>query len=313
MLAEDHRVGVADRRLEQHLGVFGGGRADHLEAGHVGEPGLGVLRMEGPGADPAAGGQADHHRAGGLPAVVELGQHVDHLVEAAGNEVAELHLDHRPVAEERGAGGDAQGAAFGDRGVAHPVRPLRPQALGDPEGAFERPDVLAHQDHAAIAPHLLAERLVHPFDVILRLADQLLVERRVERGVDRGIDLDLRQSRPVADLDFRLGTGQRPLERAFDQLGDPPLEPGDLLRRRPALADQPAGVGRHRVGRQVLLELGLGHHLERIVAFAVAAHPAEHRLDQGGPSPARARATARAKQAAISSGSLPSTVSAAMP
>ena len=53
----------------------------HDQAGHVGEPGLGVLRVEGSRSHSPTCGQAHDQRAGSLPAVEELGGEVDHLVE----------------------------------------------------------------------------------------------------------------------------------------------------------------------------------------------------------------------------------------
>src|ERR1700680_1244020 len=89
------------------------------------------------------GGEADDDGAGDLPAVVELRGDVDELVEAAGDEVGELHLDHRAVAEDGGADGDADGAALGDRGVEHAMGPAGVEAAGGAEGSLEGADVLA--------------------------------------------------------------------------------------------------------------------------------------------------------------------------
>ncbi len=117
VLAVDHRIGVADRRLQQALGVLGGGRAYHLEPGHMGEPGLRVLGVE---------------RAG---------------------------------PQERRAGGDTQGAALGDRGVEHPLRPTLMKTAGDAEGALESADVLPQDDDLVVALHLFEQRPLDPLDV----------------------------------------------------------------------------------------------------------------------------------------------------
>ena len=97
VLEEEHRVVVADRRLEQALGVVGGRRLDHLEAGRVEEERLGVERVERPAADAAAARPADHHRHAGAVAVAARRGEVGEHVEAAGDEVDELHLA-RPAA-----------------------------------------------------------------------------------------------------------------------------------------------------------------------------------------------------------------------
>ena len=55
---------------------------------------------KGPGARAAADGARITTGTRAAPAPVGLGQVVDDLVEAAGDEVAELHLDHGDVAAE---------------------------------------------------------------------------------------------------------------------------------------------------------------------------------------------------------------------
>src|SRR5205823_165993 len=62
VLAEHDRVGVADGRSEQSVGVGGGRRARDLESGMVVEPGLDVLGVVGPAADSAAVGAAHDQR-----------------------------------------------------------------------------------------------------------------------------------------------------------------------------------------------------------------------------------------------------------
>ena len=62
---------------------------------------------KGPAPVPPPDGSADHHRHARSPAVVGLGQVVHDLVEAAGDEIAELHLDHGHEAVE----GEAEGRA----------------------------------------------------------------------------------------------------------------------------------------------------------------------------------------------------------
>src|SRR5215212_3373307 len=65
-LEEDDGVVVADRRLEQAAGIGRIGRAEHLQAGDVGEPGVEALGMLGGQLVAAAAGSADDERAARL-------------------------------------------------------------------------------------------------------------------------------------------------------------------------------------------------------------------------------------------------------
>jgi len=65
VLDEHHRVLVADGRLEQALGVVGGRRHHHFQAGDVGEPGLQRLRvLGGVGAAGTGHGAVDNGQVG---------------------------------------------------------------------------------------------------------------------------------------------------------------------------------------------------------------------------------------------------------
>ena len=121
MLEEDDRVGIGDRREQQPLGVRGRRRREHLQAGRVHEPGLGILRVERPAGEAAAARQAHDDRGREPQTVVQLAGDVDELVEAAGDEVGELHLADRPHADDRGADGAADDRLLGDRRVDHAV------------------------------------------------------------------------------------------------------------------------------------------------------------------------------------------------
>src|SRR3954470_10235299 len=172
VLEEQHGVRVADRADDQALGVLGGRRRHDLQPGRVHEPRLRVLRVEGPAAEAAAARQP--HRDGDVQpeAVVGLAAHVDELVEAAGDEVGELHLADRPHAHHAGADGRADDRRLGQRRVHHAVRAeLVDEAVGDLERAAEDPDVLAHQEHALVRAHLLAQAV----------ADRLQVRHRRHR------------------------------------------------------------------------------------------------------------------------------------
>src|SRR3954451_21439079 len=92
VLHEQHRVGVAHGGDQQALGVLGRGGGDDLDAGRVQEPRLGVLRVERAAAEAAAARQPDGDVHREPLAVVHLPGDVDELIEAAGDEVGELHL-----------------------------------------------------------------------------------------------------------------------------------------------------------------------------------------------------------------------------
>ncbi len=169
VLDEDHRVVVADRRLQQRLGVGRGRGAGDQQAGD-----LEVERLEAVGVGraelmAAASRHPDHHRHLRL-AVEHVGDRrgmVDDLVQRQQREVDGHQLDDRPQATHRGADPGADDRVLGDRRVAHPaLAELVQQAVGDLEGAAEDTDVLAHHEDALVAPHLLGHRvaqsLAHP-------------------------------------------------------------------------------------------------------------------------------------------------------
>ena len=160
VLHEDDRVGVAHGGDQQALGVLGRRGRDDLQPGRVHEPRLGVLRVERAAREAAAGGQPDgdvHRQA--LP-VVHLAGDVDELVEAAGDEVRELHLADRPHPLDGGADGAADDRRLGQRRVHHAVgAELVDEAVGHLEGAAEDADVLAHHEDALVGAHLLAHRV----------------------------------------------------------------------------------------------------------------------------------------------------------
>ena len=168
VLEVDHRVVVADRRLQQAFRVVRRGWRDDLETGPVDEPRLRVLRVVQPAADVAAARRAHDDRHGRAPAVpvAKRRRLVDDLIETARDEVGELHLGNRPVAAQRGADADADDRRLGDRGVddAH-LAELVGQPLGDAECAAVGSDILAEHEHLRIAPHLFEEGLTNGFEV----------------------------------------------------------------------------------------------------------------------------------------------------
>ena len=98
-------------------------------------------------------GGAAHHEP-------ELRGLVDDLVEGDRGEVGELELDHGTEPGERGADPAADEAALGQRRVPDPLGAVAlVEALGRPEEAADRADVLAHHDHVRVGVQLELERL----------------------------------------------------------------------------------------------------------------------------------------------------------
>ena len=151
VLQEHHRAWIADRRLEQALGVGGGVRRDHLEPGHMGVPGRVVLAVLRGDAGGSAVRPAEHDRAMHLAArhIERLGGRVDDVVDRLHGEVPGHELDDRLEPGEGRADADAGEAIFGDRRVDHARRAeLVEQALGHFIGALVLADLLAHDEHA---------------------------------------------------------------------------------------------------------------------------------------------------------------------
>ena len=165
---EDHRIGIADRGLEQALGVGGGRGRDHLQAGNVREPGRIILAVLGGDARGGAVRPAEHDRAAHLAArhIKRLGRRIDQLVHRLHGEIEGHELDDRLQAGERRADAQAGKAVLGDRRVDHAlVAELLQQSLRDLVGALIFGDLLAHHEHVLVAPHLLghgvAQRFAH--------------------------------------------------------------------------------------------------------------------------------------------------------
>jgi len=163
MLDEHHRVVVADGGDQHALRVARRRRHDHLQPGHVREPGVQRLAVLVGLAPAAADDGADHHRhfhrAAG--AVGMRGDHVDELVHAEQQEVhAHVHVD-RPHAVDRRAQAEPGHGVLGElRAEAAGRAELLHQALGAVEDALVVADVDAVGEHGAVAPHLFLHRLV---------------------------------------------------------------------------------------------------------------------------------------------------------
>jgi len=133
----------------------------------VGEERLDALRMVQPAADAAAVGRADDHWAVPVAAgaVVDQRRLVHDLVEGGEDVVRELDLADRVHPGHRRADPDRDDAQLGQRGVDHTVRAvLIKQADGRAEDAAARADVLAGDEDAIVALHLLVHRLAQSFD-----------------------------------------------------------------------------------------------------------------------------------------------------
>jgi hypothetical protein len=164
VLEEDHRVVVADGGDHQSLGVGRRRRHHHLQPRNMRDPGMERLRMLGAqiGTDADGGAQDQRHTA--LPAreVMDLGGLIDELVHHERDEIAEHHLEHRPLARHGGADRHAERARFGDRRVDHALgAEFGEQAFGLLEHAAGRGHVLAEEGDGGIAAHLAEQGFEH--------------------------------------------------------------------------------------------------------------------------------------------------------
>ena len=158
VLEEDHRVGIADRRLEQALRVGGGVGRDHLEARHVGVPRGVVVAVLGADTSGGAVGAAEHDRTAELAAghVQGLGRRVDDVVDRLHGEVEGHELDDGLEPHEGGTDADAGESVLGDRGIDHAARAeLLQQPLRNLVGALVLGDLLAHHEDGLVLAHLL--------------------------------------------------------------------------------------------------------------------------------------------------------------
>ena len=280
MLEVEHRVPILEGGDQQPLGVVRRGRRHHLEAGHAREPRLDVLRVERPRPHAAPDGHAHDHRHRGRPAVIRLGQVVHDLVEAAGDEVAELHLDHRDVAVEGQAQRRAQGTGLDDRRVADPLAAeLGHEPFGHLEHAAVLGDVLPQEHDPRVAAHRLAETVADGVDV----AGVAGGSHRLRGGRDRP---RARGRVDVAQLALGGGDGIGGRQRLVDQGVDARLHLGP---QRVAL-----GGGEDPAGEEELLEAQHGILLRPLVeellrhvvgarGLLVAPHAEGLELEQRGP------------------------------
>src|SRR5690606_4496042 len=160
---EDHRVGIADRGLEQALGVGRSGRHDHLETGDVRVPALECLRVLCSQLQRCATGSSEDNRAADLSTahVSNLGGCVHHLIDGQQREVPGHHLDYRAQSHHGRTDTDAGESQFGDRSVDHATSTeLLQQAARHLVGAIILGNFLTHEVYVVVPLHLFAERLV---------------------------------------------------------------------------------------------------------------------------------------------------------
>ena len=196
VLEEQHRVVAADRRAQQAGRVLRVRRKRDADAGAVREDALARLAVvRRAAAQVAADRDADHHRAreGVVRPVAHHRHFVAELHHRRPDVVEELDLDDRLDAARRHADGAADDVGLGERRVEHAVAAERPlQAVRDLEdaalalhslerlGAAAVGDVLAEDDDARVARHLVFQRAVDGRDHRVRLAFGL--RGRVEGG-----------------------------------------------------------------------------------------------------------------------------------
>ena len=168
VLEVHHRVVVADRRLQQPLGVVCRRRRDHFQPGPMDEPGLRILRVIETAADIAAARRPDddrYHRAAAI-AEPQRRRLVDDLIEAARDEIGELHLGDRTIAALRRADADPDDRRLRDRRVDDAeIAELFVEALRHAEGAAVGADILAEHEYFRVAAHFFGKRLANRFQV----------------------------------------------------------------------------------------------------------------------------------------------------
>ena len=142
------------------------GRHDS-EARHVRVVRLDALRVIRAAAQAATVGGADHQRTlrVAIGAEADARGVGDDVIGGRVHEVGELNLGHRAQAAHRHAHRQAGDPELHHRRIDHPLgAELSQQAVGRAEHPAERANVLAEDDDALVALHLLAQRFAHRFD-----------------------------------------------------------------------------------------------------------------------------------------------------
>src|ERR1700677_1695938 len=157
---------IADCGFDQALGVVGRGRANHLEAGIVDEPHLGILRVERTAVNVSTAWAAEDKRRERAPEVVRLRDHVADLVHGAGDEIHELKFGDRAHAGERRSEGRADDGGLGDGRVDDALgTEAVDESVGDFEGAAVDADVFAQAEDGGVVLHLFPDSLADGFEI----------------------------------------------------------------------------------------------------------------------------------------------------
>ncbi len=165
VLEEEHGVIVADRGLQQPLGIIRSRGIDHLQPGRVHEIHLRIRGVERASVHAAAGRPTNHHRGRGIPEVMSLGDKIRDLIERANDEVDELHFANGTQAAVAHPASSADDGALADRRINHalPAEALE-QTFAGLEGAAVNADIFAHQNDRRVALHLLEHGLLDGFE-----------------------------------------------------------------------------------------------------------------------------------------------------
>ena len=179
VLKKHDGIVVADRRLQQTLGILGGAGSYDLEAGEMAEE---ILKRLGVLAGVAAAGphrRAQYHRNIALSAghITDLCRLIEQGVRALGGEVVIHQLDDRAHTTDRRADRHTDKALFGDRRVDHAVgAELLQKALGNGKDIAHDGHIFAHNEHLFVAKHFFMQRFADRLanrDLLAHLATHL--------------------------------------------------------------------------------------------------------------------------------------------
>ena len=163
---EDHRIGIADRGLQQALGIGSVGRRNHLQAWNVRVPRRIILAVLGGDACGDSIRPAEHNLATHLSArhVQGLRGGIDQLVNRLHGEVECHEFDDGLQTCECRADAKAGKSVLGDRRVddAFGAEFLQ-QALRDLVRTLIFGDLLAHHEDVFVASHFLGHRVAQRF------------------------------------------------------------------------------------------------------------------------------------------------------
>src|ERR1700723_3178713 len=166
VLEKNHGILIADRGLDQSLGVVCGCWANDFQSGGVHKPHLRILRMKWAAMPVAAARAAQHQRSGRSPAIMRRTDHVGDLVEGAADEIHELEFGDWTHAGERGSESRANYGGFGDGSVDDALgAEAVDESVGDFEGAAVDADVFTEAEDGGVAVHFFPDSLADGFEV----------------------------------------------------------------------------------------------------------------------------------------------------